>query len=69
MNEWMNAYVSNPGWLPRESCLNLQYKSILNGNKGREITYSQFKFNFKLPFKLQDYFTEITNLLRFTINV
>ena len=41
----------------------------MNGDKGRQINYSQFKFNFKLAFKLQVYFTGITNLLQFTMKV
>jgi hypothetical protein len=46
-----------------------KYKSIVNGNKEREITFCWFNFNFNLRIKWQICYTEITNVLQFTINV
>jgi hypothetical protein len=41
----------------------------VSGKKEREITYCQFNFNFNLMFKLKICYTEMTNLLQFTVNV
>ena len=60
-NKSSHEYVCNDELLPRkggvkgrrETRLNLQIqkKSIVNANKGREITYSRFDFNFQCMFK------------------
>ena len=63
MNEWMHMFLIQDGYQERAVWI-YKYKSIVSGNKGREITDSQFKCNFKWAFKLQIYFTEITNLLQ-----
>jgi hypothetical protein len=44
-------------------------KNIVNGNKERQIKYCYFYFNFRLMFKEQTCYTEITNLLESIINV
>jgi hypothetical protein len=56
----LNDYRRRALWIRK-------YKSIVNGNKEREITERKFYFNFNLKFKWHLY-TEITNLVQFTIN-
>jgi hypothetical protein len=46
-----------------------KYKSILNGNKQRDITYCWFYFHFNLLFRCQICYTEMTNLSQFKINI
>ena len=41
----------------------------MNGNKERELTYCKFNFGYNLMFKGQINYTEMKNLLQFTINV
>jgi hypothetical protein len=46
-----------------------KWKSIVNDNKERDITYCQFYSNFKLMSKWYIYYTEMTDLLQFAISV
>ena len=56
----LNYYRERAVWI-------YEYKnSIVNGKRDREITYCYFNFNFMI--KRQICFTEITNLLQFTVD-
>ena len=58
----LNAYRNRAVWM-------YKYKSVVNGNEEREIAYCKFTFNCNLRFKWEISFTEMTDLLQFTINV
>jgi len=65
---FMIVYLILSGYWDRAVWI-YEYRSIVNDNKERRITYCQYYFNFNVMVKWQICYTEVTNLLQFTINV